>query len=78
MKTIKNIIYNLRNGESQEFDIFNNELKMNWIINFEFFNNKICMITNGSTLNAEYFNSLNELKNYLECTFLTDENFQLY
>jgi hypothetical protein len=78
MKTIKNIILNLKNGENQEFDIFNNKLKMNWIISFEFSNNKICMMTNYSTLNAEYFNSLNELENYLEGTFLTDENFQLH
>ncbi len=78
MKTIKNIIYNLRNGESQEFDIFNNKLDMQWTLRFEFIDNSILMMVNDSTLTSEWFDSLEELKNYLGCTFLTDKNYELY
>ena len=78
MKTINNILYNLRNGETQEFDIFNNKLDIQWTLRFEFIDNSILMMVNGSTLTSEWFDSLDELKNYLGTTFLTDKNYELY
>ena len=78
MKTINNIIYNLRNGETQEFDIFNNKLDMQWTLRFEFIDNSILMMTNYSTLTSEWFDSLEELKNHLLNCFLTDKNYELY
>jgi hypothetical protein len=78
MRTINNILYNLRNGETQEFDIFNNKLDMQWTLRFEFIDNSILMMVNDSTLTSEWFDSLEELKNYLRTTFLTDKNYELY
>ena len=78
MKTIKNIIYNLRNGENQEFDLFNNRLDMQWTLTFEFINNDIYMMTNYSTLTGVFFESLDELENYLKNSFINDKNYELY
>ena len=78
MKTIKNIIYNLRNGENQEFDLFNNRLDMQWTLTFEFIGNDIYMMTNYSTLTGMFFESLSELENYLKNSFINDKNYELY
>ena len=78
MKTIKNIIYNLRNGENQEFDLFNNRLDMQWTLTFEFIKNDIYMMTNYSTLTGVFFESLDELENYLKNSFINDKNYELY
>ena len=78
MKTIKNIIYNLKNGQNQEFDIFNNKLDMQWTLSFEFINNNIYMMCNYSTLTGLFFESLEELEVYLNNTFIRDSNYELY
>ncbi len=78
MKTIKNIIYNLRNGENQEFDMFNNKLDMQWTLRFEFIGEYIYMTCNGSTLNGMFFESMSELQNHLKNSFINDKNYQLY
>ena len=78
MKTIKNIIYNLKNKENQEFDVFNNKLNMQWTLTFEFINNDIYMMTNYSTLTGLFFESLSELENYLKNSFINDKNYELY
>ena len=78
MKTIKNIIYNLKNKENQEFDVFNNKLNMQWTLTFEFINNDIYMMTNYSTLTGLFFESLSELENYLKNSFINDKNYKLY
>ena len=78
MKTIKNIIYNLKNKENQEFDVFNNKLDMQWTLTFEFINNDIYMMTNYSTLTGLFFESLSELENYLKNSFINDKNYKLY
>ena len=78
MKTIKTIIYNLKNKENQEFDVFNNKLDMQWTLTFEFIDDNIYMMCNYSTLTAEFFKSLGELENYLKNSFLNDKNYELY
>jgi len=78
MKTIKNIIYNLRNGQDQEFDIFNNKLDMQWTLTFEFIDDDIYMMCNYSTLTGLFFESLEELEMYLESTFISDLSYELY
>ena len=78
MKTIKNIIYNLRNQENQEFDMFNNKLDMQWTLTFEFINNDIYMMVNNSTLTGMFFESLEELEAYLKVSFINDKNYELY
>ena len=78
MTTINNIIYNLKNQQNQEFDLFNNKLDMQWTLEFEFINNDIYMTTNGSTLTGMFFESLVELKSYLKNSFINDKNYELY
>ena len=78
MKTIKNIICNLKNEENQEFDVFNDKLDMQWTLTFEFINNDIYMMTNHSTLTGMFFESLSELENYLKNSYLNDNNYKLY
>ena len=78
MTTINSIIYNLRSQQNQEFDMFNNELDMQWTLKFEFINNDIYMTTNGSTLTGMFFESLAELKSYLKNSFINNKNYQLY
>ena len=78
MKTIKNIIYNLRNGENQEFDIYNDKLNMQWTLTFEFINNNIYMMSNYSTLTGEFFESLSDLENHLKNSLINDKNYKLY
>ena len=78
MKTIKNIIYNLRNKENQEFDIFNNKLNMQWTLTFEFIGGDIYMMCNYSTLTATWFESIEEVKAYLNNSFLNDKNYELF
>ena len=75
MKTIKNIIYNLR---SQKFDMFNNKLDMQWTLRFEFIDNDIYMMVNNSTLTGMFFESLVELQAHLENSFINDNNYELY
>ena len=78
MKTINNIIYNLRNQENQEFDIFNNKLDMQFTLSFEFIEGSIYMMCNYSTLTGMFFDSLSDLKNHLENSFISDRNYELY
>ena len=78
MKTIKNIIYNLRNEENQEFDIFNNKLDMQWTLRFEFIDGDIVMMINNSTLTAYWFESIEEVKTFLSNSFLNDKNYELF
>ena len=78
MTTIKNIIYNLKNQENQEFDIFNDKLDMQWTLRFEFINNDIYMMINQSTLMGLFFESLSELETYLKNSFINDNNYKLY
>ena len=78
MKNIKTIIYNLRNQENQEFDMFNNKLDMQWILTFEFINNDIYMMVNNSTLTGVFFESLKELELHLKSSFISDKNYELY
>ena len=78
MKTIENIIYNLKSGQDQDFVIFNNELAMEWTLGFEFIENDIYMMCNGSTLTGVFFESLLDLKSYLKNSFINDKNYQIY
>ena len=78
MKTIKNIIYNLRNEENQEFDVFNNKLEMQWTLSFEFIEDSIYMMTNHSTLTGVFFESIAELENHLKNSFINNKNYELY
>lgn len=78
MKTIKNIIYNLRNKENQEFDIFNNKLDIQFTLRFEFIENSIYMMHNNSTLTAMFFESLTDLENHLKNSFINDKNYELF
>jgi hypothetical protein len=78
MKTIKNIIYNLRNKENQEFDVFNNKLDMQWTLSFEFIDGDIYMMVNHSTLTGTFFESIGELENHLKNSFINDKNYELY
>tara|TARA_R110002096_G_scaffold86883_2_gene199685 strand:+ start:1564 stop:1800 length:237 start_codon:yes stop_codon:yes gene_type:complete len=78
MKTIKNIIYNLRNEENQEFDIFNNKLDMQWTLRFEFIDGDIVIMINNSTLTATWFESIEEVKTYLSNSFLNNKNYELF
>ena len=78
MTTIKNIIYNLRNGENQEFDMFNDKLDMQWTLSFEFIDDNIYMMTNYSTLTGMFFESLSELEYHLKNSFINDKNYKLY
>tara|TARA_R110001606_G_scaffold114205_1_gene241602 strand:+ start:800 stop:1036 length:237 start_codon:yes stop_codon:yes gene_type:complete len=78
MKTIKNIIYNLRSQENQKFDMFNNKLDMQWTLRFEFIDNDIYMMVNNSTLTGMFFESLVELQAHLENSFINDNNYELY
>ena len=77
MKTIKTIIYNLRNKETQEFDIFNNDLDMQWTLRFEFIDGDIVMMINDSTLTAIWFETIEEIEVYLSNSFLSKKEFQL-
>ena len=77
MKTIKTIIYNLKNENNQEFDIFNNRLKLRWLVGFEFVEGKILMMTNNSILTSEWFDNLKQLENHLNSSFLTQKEFEL-
>jgi len=77
MESIKKIIKNLRNKKNQEFIIINNDLDMQWILGFEFIDNSILMMVNGSTLNSEWFDSLDEINNYLSYSFLSQKGFQI-
>ena len=78
MKTINNIIYNLKTQKNQEFDLFNNDLDMQWTLEFELINNEIYMTTNGSTLTGMFFDSLVELKSHLKNSFINNKNYELY
>ena len=78
MTTIKNIIYNLRNQQNQEFDIFNNKLDIQFTLTFEFINNDIYMMVNNSTLTGIFFESLKELELHLKNSFISDKNYKLY
>ena len=78
MTTIKNIIYNLKNQQNQEFDIFNNKLNIQFTLTFEFINNDIYMMVNNSTLTGIFFESLKELKLHLKNSFISDKNYKLY
>ena len=78
MTTTKNIIYNLRNQQNQEFDIFNNKLDMQFTLTFEFINNDIYMMVNNSTLTGVFFESLKELELHLKNSFISDKNYKLY
>jgi len=78
MTTIKNIIYNLRSQENQEFDMFNNKLDMQWTLRFEFIDNDIYMMVDNSTLTGMFFESLVELQAHLENSFINDNNYELY
>tara|TARA_R110000851_G_scaffold28683_2_gene79634 strand:+ start:5409 stop:5645 length:237 start_codon:yes stop_codon:yes gene_type:complete len=78
MNTISNILYSIKNEENQEFDIFNNKLEMKWTLRFEFIDNSILMMVNNSTLTSEWFDSLEEVKYYLDHSFLTDKNFEIH
>jgi hypothetical protein len=78
MKIIKNIIYNLRNEENQEFDIFNNKLNIQFTLRFEFIENSIYMMHNNSTLTAMFFESLTDLENHLKNSFINDKNYELF
>jgi hypothetical protein len=78
MKTIENIIYNLKSGQDQDFVIFNNELAMEWTLGFELIETDIYMMCNGSTLTGVFFESLLDLKSYLKNSFINDKNYQLY
>jgi len=76
--TITNIISNLKKSNTnQDFIIYNDKIKMEWSINFEFLNNSILMICNGSTLDSVWFNNLKELNYYLKNSFLNDNNFTI-
>tara|TARA_R110002020_G_scaffold97546_10_gene232544 strand:+ start:5256 stop:5492 length:237 start_codon:yes stop_codon:yes gene_type:complete len=77
MKTIKNIISKLQDRKNKTFTIQNLSLEMDWDISFEFENNSIYMITNGSTLTQERFESLKEVNCFLLNTFLTEKAFTL-
>jgi len=78
MNTIKNIIYNLRTRENQEFDMFNNNLDMQWTLSFEFIDNNIFMTCNYSTLTGLWFKSIDEVEYYLKNTFISDSRYDLY
>ena len=77
MTTIKTIILNLRTEETQEFDILNKELQMEWTLRFEFIDGDICMIINDSTLTAVWFETLEEIEAFLKDSFLTKKEFEL-
>ena len=77
MESIKKIIKNLRNKKNQEFIIINNDLDMQWILGFEFIDNSILMMVNGSTLNTEWFDCIDEINNYLSYSFLSQKEFQI-
>ena len=74
--TVEKIIYNLRNEKNQEFDLYNSKLKMQWTLSFEFIEDSIYMMCNHSTLTALFFDTLEELKIYLNNTFITDKNYK--
>ena len=78
MTTINNIIYNLKTEQNQQFDLFNNELEMQWTLEFEFINNEIYMTINSSTLTGMFFESLLELKSYLKNSFINHKKYELY
>ena len=77
MKTINQIIHNLEASENKDFELFNNELNMQWTLRFEFIDNSILLLVNGSTLTSEWFNSLNELKLHLENSFINNGNYKI-
>ena len=78
MTTVKNIIYNLRNKENQEFDVFNNKLDIEFTLSFEFIEGSIYMMHNYSTLTGMFFDSLSCLENHLKSSFISDKNYELY
>jgi len=77
METINQIIYNLESSENKHFQVFNNKLNMQWNLSFEFIDNSILLLVNGSTLTAEWFNSLNDLRLHLENSFINDRNYKI-
>lgn len=77
MTLIKNIIKNLKTEKAQEFDIFNKDLQMEWTLRFEFIEGEICMMVNDSTLTATWFDTLSELKKYLNSSFLSEKGYKL-
>jgi hypothetical protein len=77
MKIIKEIILNLRTKETQEFDILNKKLQMEWTLRFEFIDGDICMIINESTLTAVWFETIEEIEAFLKDSFLSKKEFEL-
>ena len=77
METINEIIHNLEASENKDFEVFNNELNMQWTLSFEFIDNSILLLVNGSTLTAEWFNSLNDLRLHLENSFINNRNYKI-
>ena len=77
MKTINEIIHNLEASENKDFEVFNNELNMQWTLSFEFIDNSILLLVNGSTLTSEWFNSLNDLRLHLENSFINNRNYKI-
>lgn len=77
METVNQIIYNLELSENKHFQVFNNKLNMQWNLSFEFIDNSILLLVNGSTLTAQWFNSLNDLRLHLENSFINDRNYKI-
>ena len=77
MKTINEIINNLEALENKDFEVFNNELNMQWTLSFQFIDNSILLLVNGSTLSSEWFNSLNDLRLHLENSFINNGNYKI-
>jgi len=77
MKTINQIINNLEALENKDFEVFNDELNMQWTLSFQFIENSILLLVNGSTLTSEWFDSLNDLRTHLENSFINNQNYKL-
>jgi len=77
METINQIIHNLEASENKDFELFNSKIDMQWTLRFEFIDNSILLLVNGSTLTAEWFNSLNDLKLHLENSFINNRNYKI-
>ena len=76
-KTIQSIMLNLSNrqlnGDIQEFDIYNDALDRQWTIRFEFFEDGLYMIA-GATV---WFNNIEDIKDHLNNSFLSNNDFKL-
>ena len=77
MNKIKNIISKLKTNKDCIFTVENNSLNTRWYIEFQFIDDSIVMLINGSTLTSEFFNSLDELEIFLNNTFLTEKEFEI-